>query len=1045
VRNPQNDLPFHHNPVYHMMKKRALLLAFAGAVFASSPVVAQQRTVSGQVTSEQGAPLSGVAVSVRGTGNVTATSREGNYSITAAPGQVLQFRSIGMAPEDRTVGSSSVINVMMKRVATSLDAVVVTALGQTSEQRALGTATQSVSGEDIAQSQRENFVNALQGRVAGVEVTSSSGVPGASTSITIRGVSSISSSNQPLMVIDGLPMDNKTLNTGVLASDAPGSQTAFNNRGVDFTNRASDLNPEDIESLVVLKGPEASALYGIDAANGAIVITTKRGRAGMGGLEYSTSYKMEATGARPELQQKYGPTTIAGSTLGSFSYFGQPYAPGTVFYDNVDGFFRTAATARHNLTFSGGAQDNRVTYRVGAGMVGQEGVVPGSAYNRINLTGSSTAQVKSWLAADLSMAYSYETNDQTFKGDGGPLIGLLIWPQTDNAKDYLTPAGTRRRITNLSQAGEVDNPYFNVDKNKINSKNNRLISNLGVTVTPFSWGNIKTIIGSDGYTNENLLLRHPEGAAGNTYNGVLDEANDIVRNLSEQTLFSVNSQALTSKISVRGFLGQSVSDNKSTTAALKGQDFLDPNFVSINNTNLRTNRTTISQRRLVSAFGSMTVDYNRYLYVTVTGRNDWTSTIPQGQNSFFYPSISTSFIFSEAMPAIGKFMTGKLRAAYAEVGKDARPYAYRPSLEFKTTSNGGYGYGFWGPNLDLKPEFARSYELGTELSFLNDRLGLDATVYRKQTKDQIVNDIRGSYATGFILFNLNGAVTRNQGLEVLLRGTPVLHRDFSWDAMANFESARGKVLALPNALPESYVSDTWLFGNVRNGTAPGLSTRSLTGLFYLRNNKGDILIDPTTGLPLRSSTFIDGGYDRQPDYTVGITNNVRYKSFSLSALVDVRRGGDVFNATEQYLTARGLSTRTLDREQPRVVKGVLRDGKENTDNPTVNNIVVIPAVQTQFYTSISEELFIEKDINWLRLRDVTLRYTLPYRVQSKIGAQDASVFVTGTDLFLFTNYSGLDPIVNGNTAAVGGSGGAGIDYGNFPIPRGLNIGFKARF
>jgi len=459
--------------------------------------------------------------------------------------------------------------------------------------------------------------------------------------------------------------------------------------------------------------------------------------------------------------------------------------------------------------------------------------------------------------------------------------------------------------------------------------------------------------------------------------------------------------------------------------------------VSINNTNLRFNRTTLAQRRLVSAFGQATVDFNEYLYLTVTGRNDWTSTIPIGENSFFYPSFSGSFVFSDAFPSIRRFMTGKLRGAYAEVGKDARPYAYRPSLEFKATSNGGYGYGFTGPNLALKPEFARSYEFGTELSFLNDRLGLDATVYRKQTKDQIVNDIRGSYATGYILFNLNGAVTRNEGLELTLRTTPVLKRAFSWDVLANFEKARGRVLELPNALPESYVSDTWLFGNVRNGTAPGLSTRSLTGLFYLRNNEGKLLIDPTTGLPLRSTAFIDAGYDRQPDFTVGLTNTLRYKKLSLNFLIDFRKGGDVFNATQHYLTARGLAAGTLDRERPRVIDGVLRDGKENTATPTVNNIVVIPAVQTSYYTLMSEELFIEKDINWLRLRDVTVSYQLPARF-----ARQASVFLTGTDLYLLTNYSGLDPIVNGNSAAVGGSGAAGIDYGNFPIPRGFNFGLR---
>ena len=432
----------------------------------------------------------------------------------------------------------------------------------------------------------------------------------------------------------------------------------------------------------------------------------------------------------------------------------------------------------------------------------------------------------------------------------------------------------------------------------------------------------------------------------------------------------------------------------------------------------------------------------KYLYLNVTGRNDWTSTIPVPNNSFFYPSVSTSVIFSDAFPSIAKYMTGKLRAGYAEVGRDARPYAYRTALEYKTTSAGGYGYGFTGPNLALKPEFAKSYELGTELSFLDDRLGLDITYYKKQTKDQIVNDIRGSYATGFVLFNLNGASTENKGWEVTLRGTPVVKRDFTWDVLVNFASARGTVVALPRALPETYVSDTWLYGNVRNGVTPGKSTMSLTGLYYLRNTNGDILVDPTTGLPLRSSIFVDGGYDRQPDFTIGLTNSFTYKRFALSFLLDIRKGGDIFNATQHYLTTRGLAMSTLDRETPRIVTGVLRDGKENSTTPTVNNIAVIPAVQTAYYTNMSEELFIQKNINWLRMRDITLRYNIPDGFMS---ARNASVFVTATDLFLLTNYTGLDPIVNGNTAAVGGSGGAGIDFGNFPIPRGVSFGLKVGF
>ena len=1023
--------------------KNRLLMALCGVLAFAAPAmaVAQERQVTGKVTDDQGTPLVSVTVRIRGTSAGTLTGSDGSFAIRATVGQVLQFRLIGHTPEERTVGVGNVVDVQLKRAATALDVVVVTTLGQTNVRRMLGTAQQTVQGADLAGTNRENFINALQGRVAGVEVTSTSGVPGASSSITIRGVSSISSSNQPLMIIDGLPLDNRTLNTGVFASDAPGSANAFSNRGVDFTNRAADVNPEDIETLVVLKGPEASALYGIDAANGAIVITTKRGKPG-GGFDYSNSFRMDKLAGRPTLQRTFGPSTVTGNTIGSFFYFGAPYAEGTTFYDNIDGFFQTAFTQKHNISFSGGAPDNRVNYRVAGGLDRQEGVVPGADLNRINLTGRSQAVVNDWLKADLSMVYAYANNNQPYKGAIGPLVGLMLWPQTDNAKDWLTPAGTRRRITNLSSSDEVDNPYFNVEKNKQTSTNNRIYPNVGLTITPFTWGDVTTNIGIDNYTNENLIQRHPLSAAGFTWNGVIDLADVLTRNINAQTLLNVYSREVGGGFAISGLLGNQISDFKTTNHALKGQDFLDPDFVSVNNTNLRQNRTTIEQRRLLSLFGQATIDYNKYLFVTVTGRNDWTSTIPVERNSFFYPSISGSFIFSDAIPSLGRMMTGKLRAAYAEVGKDAKPYAYRPSLEFKTTSYGGYGYGFTGPNLALKPEFARSYEFGTELSFLNDRLGFDITTYHKQTKDQIVNDIRGSYGTGFILFNLNGAVTRNTGLEITMEGTPVLGSQFSWDVIANFDRSRGRVLKLPNELPESYVSDTWLFGNIRNGTAAGMSTRSLTGQFYLRNNEGQLLIDPTTGLPIRSTAFIDAGYDRQPNWTMGVTNTFRYRKFSLNFLLDFRKGGDVFNATEQLLTARGLSERTLDRNEPRVIDGVLRDGKENSANPTKNSIVVIPGIQTGYYTGISEELFIEKDINWARLRDVTFRFPIPFGLMQ---SREATGFVTGTDLFLFTNYSGLDPIVNGNTAAVGGSGAAGIDYGNFPMPRGFSFGLNMRF
>lgn len=1034
------------------MKQKLLILLWSTFLLAAQ-AYAQQINISGKVSSPDGQPIPGASVSIKGTKTSTQTINSGSYTIKAQPGDVLIFSYIGMVRQEKPVTANPVINVTLKDDDNSLNEVVVTALGQKVSKRSIGNSQQTVKGSDIAGTQRENFINALQGRVAGVEVTSTSGVPGASSAITIRGVSSISGSNSPLFVVDGLPVDNKTMSSSAFVSDAS-SGTAFNNRGVDFTNRAADINPEDIESLVVLKGPEAAALYGIDAANGAIVITTKRGKAGAGSVSYSNSFRIEAIRSKPEIQHVFGIGAVGQSNIiatkdnAAYASFGPQFEPGTQLYDNVSDFFQTGFTQKHNLAMDGGS--DKVNYRISTSLTDQQGVVPGTNYSKFNLTGSSQGTVNSWLKTDLSMNYTYSNNDQAFKGTNGPLLGLLAWPQTDDARNYLTPAGTRRKLSfpgfPNGLPSEIDNPYFSVNKNKINSKVNRIISNLGLTATPFSWMTVKTNIGIDAYSSQNMIVRHPESATGFSRGGLMDVANDNTRNLNMQNLVNFSKQKLTKDISFDATLGNAIQDARSVIDAGSGENFLDPNFVSLNNTMTGLNRTTTAQRRLVSFFGRATFSYKDFLYLTATGRNDLTSTIPVDSYSFFYPSVSGSFIFTD-VPALkglkNIFTSGKLRAAFAEVGKDARPYAYEATLERKLTVGGGYGYGNTGPNPTLRPEFARSYEFGAELAFFQDRLGVDIAVYKKQTKDQIVNDIRGSYATGFILLNLNGGVTQNKGVEISLRGTPIQRPGFSWDVLVNFEHAKGKVLSLPNSLPESYVSDTWLYGNVRNGNTPGQSTRSLTGYFYLKNDQGDILINPASGLPIRSTTFIDRGYDRQPDFSIGITNTFNYKNFSLSFLIDTRKGGDVLNATEHYLTTLGLSNRTLDRMTPRVITGVLQDGKENSGKPTANTIIVNPYLQNSFYTLTSEEQFIEKDINWIRLRDVTLTYKLPASLLKRQKfVKSASVFVTGTDLFLLTNYSGLDPVVNGNTAAVGGSGSAGIDYGNFPMPMGINFGIK---
>lgn len=1022
-----------------MKRKLSLVvLLLCSSIFT---VFAQEKTISGKVTSaEDRQPMSGVTVKVKNTKKTTLTNNQGSYNISAKAGEILQFSHIGKNIEERKISSENVINVALSNSDQALDEVVVTALGSKVQQRSLGTAQQSVSGDAVAQTQRENFVNALQGRIAGVDVTSTSGVPGASSSITIRGVSSISSSNQPLFIVDGLPIDNKTFNTSALVSDAS-SSTALFNRGTDYSNRIADINPQDIDNITVLKGPEAAALYGIDAANGAIVITTKRGKAGEGKVNYNNSFRIEQINKKPEIQRVYGLGVNGSPGATSFNYFGPKYPDNTTFYDNIDGFFKTGFTQKHNLSFEGGSQN--ANYRISTAYTNQQGIVPNTNYSRINISGATHGNINSWIAADLSINYSNSSNAQPFKGTGGPLIGLLLWPSTDDAKDYLTPSGSKRVFSSFSS--EVDNPYYNVNRNSNSSKNNRVFSNLGLILTPAKWLSFNTNIGFDVYSNQIEVVRDPNSSFGLVGNGIIDQAVETNQNLNVQSYFTIKPN-IGKDFDLNIKLGNAIQNLQSKVNAAQGQNFLDPNFVSMNNTAGRNALTTFSNRRLLGFFAAASIDYKKFLYLNVTGRNDISSTLPQKNNSFFYPSVSTSFVFTDvpALSFIKEYISaGKIRAGIAQVGRDARPYAIVPSLQYKTTVGGGYGYGFTGPNLDLMPESATSYEVGTELSFLKNRLSVDFTYYNKVTNDQIVNDIRGSYGTGYVLFNLNGASTQNHGYEAMITGKIVQNTSFTWDVIANFNLTRGKVKSLPNSLPESYVSDTWVYGNVRNGVVPGKSTTSLTGYYYLKNNNGDILINPSNGLPLRSTVFIDAGYDRNPKFTLGLTNTFTYKNFRLNFLLDFRKGGDVLNATQHFLTTRGLALSTLDRMEPRVIKGVLKDGLENSANPTVNNISITPYYDNSYYTNLSEELYIEKDINWVRLRDVTLNFSLPNQwLGSKKILKSASIFVTGTDLFVITNYSGLDPITNGNSAAVGGSGGVGIDFGNFPIPRGINFGIN---
>lgn len=1031
-----------------MRKFLRLLLAFLWLV-PGHALFAQQRTVSGTVVAEDdNAPLQGVSVTNRNSGKSVQTNNAGYFSLPADKGNVLVFTYVGYGRREVTVGDDNTIGIKLSQADKQLGEVVVTALGIQKNKRSLGYATSDVKGDELAQTQRDNFLNAIAGRVPGVTITGTTGMPGASSSIIIRGINSISGSNQPLFIVDGLPMDNTTFTSGNLVSDRPGSANALSNRTVDFSNRISDLNPDDIESITILKGPEAAALYGIDAANGAIVITTKKGKAGTGTLNYSANLAVEKVGRLPDLQTIYarGANGILDENV--FSYFGPKYPAGTPLFDNAQNFFQTGIGHRHNLSFDGGTE--KFTYRLSTSFGSRVGVVPNTKYTRLNIGLTTTAQIKPNLKVESNLQYFNIGNNKVSKGNNGFLLALLSWPADEDVSDYLFANGARKKLT--SSTTEIENPFFDVNKNQLRDKIDRFFTNVGLIYDPFKWLSLTGRVGLDVSAADFFIAYHPESLrSGGAIGGSLDVSRSNTRNLNVQ-YFATAKKRWNKNLYTTVRVGSAIVDQQVNTLSARGESFLAPDFFSMNNTDpvKRLSLAYKVQRRLIGVFGDININFKDYLYLTITGRNDWSSTLPPENNSFFYPAASLAYVFTDMLPSNSPIKNvlsfGKLRASVAQVGKDARPYAIYPSLESQLTTSGGYAYGFTAPNLLLQPEKVTSYEFGGELRFLDDRLGLDVAYYKSRSVNQIVRDLRISYGTGFILKDVNGGKLENTGVEISLNAKPVKHKDFSWETIVNFTRTNSKLVALSGNISEFYNSDTWLFANVRNGARLGQPLTTFTARFsYEYNKQGQMLISPTTGLPVQidNASWPVAG-DRNPDFMMGFNNTLTYKNLSLSFLIDVRKGGDVYNATGLYLYLRGLHEKTLDRETPRVFQGVLKDGKENTDNPTVNTIQITPFTNNTYYSGATiDQDFIERDVNWFRLRDVTLSYRFGQNFLKRTRLfKTMSLGFTATDLILLTNYTGGDPGVNGNTSATGGSGGTGFDYGNLPVSPAYNFTLK---
>lgn len=1055
-----------------------LLMCFSG--------FAQNRTITGMVTGSDGKPLSGATVSVKGTKYSTTTNANGVYSISAKTGNVLQFSYVGQATTEITIGSSNNVSMQLNANEKILNEVVVTAMDQRRNKRELGYPAQTVGGSEIAATQRENFLNSLQGRVAGLTITPTSGAAGASSQIILRGFNSLTLSNQPLFIVDGIILDNSSLNETSNGGSGLGLASDRANRTSDYTNRIADLNPVDIETVTVLKGPEATALYGSQASSGAIVITTRKAIPGRTRVQYDNNFRAQFVTRYANLNNDYSLGTNGNAQTApttNLVYFGPAYPAGTQKYNNIKNFFRTGFSQTQNVTADFGTK--MAGFRLSTSYFNNKGVIPNNNFEKFNVRLANTTKIGKYISISPAFQYINSVNDKPIRGAGGYLLDLYDWPANSDVRNYVDANGYKSRIFASDFNTEVDNPLFSVYNNRGQDKTDRYVATLGIDINPFNWLSVAGRFGYDyyyqrGYTIYNPMSNYYTAGTG----GYLD--NYYTKYSGYNHTITATAHKSFGKFGFRFMVGTMWQDYQTKMWAVSGQNLIDS--IAGNPLSMWKNGKTItpaeynqlvgnpydssltkpgakrlylarnvyglpneSITRQLANFGSLQIAFNNYLYLEYTHRFESSSLFTAKFRNYNYPGLSFSAILSDMLPGIkGRILDfAKLRFSLANTARTPYPYLNQSVFvnNLQSSAIGQiYTYGFYNNNQFLQPERQRSYSVGSELRFFNERLALDVSYYNTYAYNQIAQGFRASYGTGFVLNTQNAASVRNQGVEIVASIDVIRKENLTWNMQLNFNRMWSKVLTLPQSIAyEMYLSDTWLYGNARVGFIRGMPTTTITSYQYQRNKNGQLIINPATGLPLTDATFRVSG-DRNPKFTLGAQNNIRYKNWSLSFLWDLRIGGDIFNATEMYLTSIGKSQRTADRTTPRTISGVLKDGKENTDTPTPNNIVVTPFTQSAYYSSFPESEFIEHNINWLRLRDLTLNYNISQKSLQRIKAlKTLSVFVTGNDLFLFTNYKGADPAVNGNTAGEPGIGAYGFDYGVLATPISISIGFRVGF
>ena len=1085
------------------MKKLILLIVLF--VFISGyTLMAQTILVTGTVTSSvQGeGNIPGVTITVKGTTLGALTDVNGKYSISVPKGATtLVFSYIGMKTQEVAIGGRSTVNVTMESNVVGLNEVVVTALGISRERKALGYSVSDVKSDQIAYSKNTNVMNSLEGKVAGVRITQSTGAVGASSFIEIRGSASLTRNNQPLYVIDGVPIISGGGSDGV--------------DGVAHKDALADLNSDDIESISVLKGGAATALYGLRAATGAIVITTKKGTAGKTVVNFGSSVTIEKITQTPKLQN-----TFSQGLDGKFSKFNSaswgaridtmrystnplafpadaahykdaadymtkwdpngfivnqssPYADqnATIKTYNPYDFFQTGITYNNNFSVSGG--DEKSTYFLSLGNTSQTGIIPHNTFNKTNIKVSVEHKFTKKISLGANINYVYDEGNKIQQGSNtsGVMLGLVRTPPTfDDSYGYIFSNGKQRSYRGGTG---YDNPYWTANKNSYKDKTNRMFGDVHASYVATNWLSFNYRLGVDWFNS--YYKDYFAIFSNSTPAGKVNVSNALNRDINSDLLMTLHKTFgdLDASLTLGNNLYSSLIE--STTSQANGLILLD--FPNMNNTTDNRGYEATQQKRTGAVFGALSLSYRSMLFLDGTLRNERSTTLPAGNNSFSYPSGSFGFIFTELSGLKGNKILpyGKIRASYAVTAQDAQLYVtdnyfYGANFTDGWTSpdgmlfpyNGVLGYTYTDQlgNINLKPEMMKTFEVGTELKFLDNRISLDLAYFMNHNQDLLMS-VPIASSTGFSSKYMNAGKMSTKGFEIQLGGDIVKSNGFNWNLTVNWSNPKTMVDELAPGVDNLFLGG---FTGSQIRAVAGQSYRSIYATVFAHDDQGNILINPTgtfKGYPvaLGEMKYIA---DVQEKWRMGLTNTFSYKGLRLSATLEIKNGGHMWNGTRGALDYFGTSVGSAARAATDVTNyggvygyvnplGVIihTDAAGNdlssSAAPVSNSLSVMENAQNWRRGNGSgfqgpSEFYVEKT-DWTRLREVTLAYDLPKSLLERIKLQQLGIFFTGRNLFLSTPYKGIDP----ETSLVGASNAQGMDYFNMPGTKSYTIGLKVSF